>query len=163
MKTFKLYSLAILESVNGTVIQKPISVSNGLIINMENQEYIWYIDAVVSKEEELYFEQVQERKQNILVDVVITSKENHPAAMITSISAITKLSTGASILLEARLVLKKDDIIENMVENLVNEGFSGKTLFSEFKKRKENLAAHSQTTLDEVYRTLKESGKYQLT
>ncbi|WP_088104646.1 YwpF-like family protein [Halalkalibacter urbisdiaboli] len=162
MKTFRLYSLSLLEKEEGEVVHKPIPVKDGLIINLENKEQTWYIDAVVSKEHKMYFENVREHNQNILVDVVITSKENHPAAMITSVSAITELSENFSILLEAKLVLRKDDIIEDVVETLVKEGFSGDAFFDEFKHRKEDLAVYSQRTLVEVYTLLKESGKYQL-
>lgn len=129
---------------------------------MENKAQTWFIEAVISNEYLSYFEQLKDEKKDLLVDVVITRRDNYPATMITQIAKITNLSEEISILLKANFVIKKDDVIEDVLEDLVEKGYTGNKLIEEFKERKENLLAHSQKTLDEVYNNLKESGEYKL-
>ncbi|MDV2686359.1 YwpF-like family protein [Alkalihalophilus lindianensis] len=162
MKTFKLYSLCVLEGKEGSIKQRAIPLKDGLIINMENEDRTWHIDAVTDSTHKPYFEKVKEEEGHLLVDAIITSKNNHPATMVTKVITITELSDGISVLLEAKLVLQKDEVIEDVIEDLVAEGLSGEELVSEFKERKNNLAAHSEKTLEEVYASLQQSGQYQL-
>jgi hypothetical protein len=162
LKTFKLYSLSLLEGNGECVDQKLIPIQDGLIVNMENQKQTWYIEAVISKEYTDYFKKVKENKGHILVDVIITSKDNHPAAMITNVQTITELSNNISVLLEAKLALKRDVIIEDVLKDLVNEGYSEEQLLAEFHNKMENLAAHPQSALNTIYRSIKESGNYNL-
>ncbi|WP_227936515.1 YwpF-like family protein [Alkalihalobacillus deserti] len=163
MKTFKLYSLSLLEGKNGNVHQKMIPIDDGLIINMENDKKMWYIEAVISQDYLKYFEDVKNQKGHILVDVVITSKDNHPAAMISSVQNITELAEqNISVLLEAKLALKKDDIIEDVLKDLVSRGFSSEALIQEFKNEMETLASHPKSALGTIYRSIQESGLYKL-
>ncbi|MFC0562063.1 YwpF-like family protein [Halalkalibacter alkalisediminis] len=163
MKTFKLYSLSLLEGKDGNVHQKMVPIEDGLIINMENQKQMWYIEAVISQEYKKYFQDVKTQKGHILVDVVITSKDNHPAAMITSVQSITELTDQKiSILLEAKLALKKDDIIEDVLKDLVGRGFSNEALVQAFRNEMETLAAHPTSALNTIYRSIQESGLYKL-
>ncbi|TWI56885.1 YwpF family protein [Halalkalibacter nanhaiisediminis] len=162
MKTFKLYSFCLLEGKSGKVEKKPIPIQDGLIINLENSEHTWYIDAVFSADQFDYFKDLHEQGAHILVDVIITSKDNHPATMISSVQTITSLSEQISILFEAKLAKKKDDVVENVLEDLVEKGYKEDSLLSEFRSKMENLAAHSQQSLDELYRSLQNSGQYNL-
>ncbi|MDT8862993.1 YwpF-like family protein [Alkalihalobacillus sp. MEB130] len=162
MKTFKLYSLSLLEGKEGKVNQKLIPIQDGLIVNMENPSQTWYIEAVISEDYYDYFREIEEEERHILVDVIITSKDNHPAAMITKVQTITKLTESISILLEAKLALKRDVIIEDVLKDLVSEGYSEEQLLTEFHNKMENLAAHPQSALDTIYRSIKESGQYNL-
>ncbi len=151
-----------LEGKFGPVKQKAIPVRNGLIINMEDEAQTWHIDVVTDNDYRAYFEEVAKNDGHLLVDAIITSKNNHPATMVTSVKTITDLSDGVSILLRAKLVLHKDEVIEDVIEELIAEGLSGEELLKEFKVRKENLAAHSDKTIDEVYESLQKSGEFQL-
>ncbi|GAE28338.1 hypothetical protein JCM9140_4558 [Halalkalibacter wakoensis JCM 9140] len=162
VKTFKLYSLSLLEGKEGEVNQRLIPIEDGLIINMENQSQTWFIEAVIDHEYYDYFKKVKENSGHILVDVIITSKDNHPAAMITKVQTISKLSKGISVLLEAKLALKRDVIIEDVLKDLVNEGYSDEQLLTQFHNKMENLAAHPQSALNTIYRTIKENGQYNL-
>ncbi len=162
MKTFKLYSFCLLEGSLGKVEQKSIPIKDGLIINLENAEQTWYIDAVFSKDELDYFKRIHEQEQHILVDVIITSKDNHPAAMISSVQTITELSEHISVLFDAKLAMKKDDVVADVLEDLVKKGYTNGSLLSEFRGEMEKIAAHSQHSLDELYRSLQESGQYNL-
>ncbi|MBP3949843.1 YwpF-like family protein [Bacillus suaedae] len=161
MKTFRLISLCLLDGKKGHVEQKIVPIEDGLIINMENPQ-VWFIEAVVSKEYYPYFNSILEKNGNVLIDVVITSKENHPAAMITNVLSITELSEKVSVLLKGDLALKKDDLLADVLEDIVGEGVQGEKLLAEFSHRRANLSEFSERTLDELYQSLKEDGKYSL-
>ncbi|TSB48139.1 YwpF-like family protein [Alkalicoccobacillus porphyridii] len=162
MKTFKLYALYLLAGDNETIRQEAIPLTDGLIINMENSERTWFIDAVVPKEFKTFFEGEQQANRHVFLNVIITSKDNHPAAMITSIETITELSEGYSIVFKGRIVLGRDDVLEDVLEDLLSDGHSTESLLERFKQRTENLDSYSDKTLNEVYKDLKESGKYVL-
>ncbi|AIC95366.1 MULTISPECIES: YwpF-like family protein [Shouchella] len=162
MKTFKLYAMQVIDGQEGKVTQEPIPLYEGLIINMENEEHTWFIDAVISKEDARLFEREQEAERHILVSVVITSKDNHPAVMITSIESITDLKEGKSIILKGRIVSGRDDVLEDVFEDILEEGIQRESLLSEYKSRVEKLDAYSDKTIAEVYDQLKKSEKYHL-
>ncbi|MBG9783838.1 YwpF-like family protein [Shouchella lehensis] len=162
MKTFKLYAMQVIDGQEGKVTQEPIPLYEGLIINMENEEHTWFIDAVISKEDARLFEREQEAEHHILVSVVITSKDNHPAVMITSIESITDLKEGKSIILKGRIVSGRDDVLEDVFEDILEEGIQRESLLSEYKSRVEKLDAYSDKTIAEVYDQLKKSEKYHL-
>ena len=82
--------------------------------------------------------------------------------MITSIETITELSDGYSIVFKGRIVLGRDDVLEDVLEELLTDAHSNENLLERFKERTENLDSYSEKTLNEVYKDLKESGKYVL-
>lgn len=135
--------------------QHPIPFKDGLIINMENEDKTWFLDAVVSNEDAHFFEREQEAERHILVSVVITSKNNHPAVMITSIEAITELDQGKSVVLKGKIVSGRDDVLEDVFEDILAEGIERADVVDEFKRRVEKLEAYSDKTIQEVYQDLK--------
>ncbi|MFB4210569.1 YwpF family protein [Shouchella sp. JSM 1781072] len=162
MKTFKLYAMQVIDGQQGNVKQEPIPLHEGLIINMENEEHTWFIDAVISKDDARLFEREQEGERHILVSVVITSKDNHPAVLITSIESITDLKENKSIILKGQIVSGRDDVLEDVFEDLLEEGIQRESLLLEYKSRVEKLDAYSDKTIAEVYDQLKKSEKYHL-
>ncbi|MEK4566005.1 YwpF family protein [Alkalihalobacillus sp. FSL R5-0424] len=162
MKTFKLHALYLLAGDNESIRQESVPLKDGLIISMENKERTWFIDAVVSEEDMHFFEGEQKANRHVFLNVIITSKDNHPAAMITSIETIKKLSDGYSIIFKGRIVLGRDDVLEDVLEELLTDGHSTESLLERFKQRTENLESYSEKTLNEVYKDLKESGNYVL-
>ncbi|KYG26630.1 YwpF family protein [Alkalihalobacillus trypoxylicola] len=162
MKTFKLYSISLLKGINGKVQQFPLTIEQGLIINMENSRRTWLIEAVVDKEHLTFFKEVHAEDKDLLINVVITSKDNYPATMVTKVSEITKMSKGLSILMKGKLVLGKDEVLDDVVNDLVGQDYHGNHFIEEFKQRKSNLAAYSQKTLDEVYQKLSRDDEYRL-
>ncbi|WP_059103733.1 YwpF family protein [Shouchella shacheensis] len=163
MKTFKLYTLHVLDGKEGSVQQHHIPLNDGLIINMENEEATWFIDAVVPKEHAPFFEKELEEQRHLLVSVVITSKNNHPAVMITTIETTTDLEKDMSIVLKGKIVLGRDDILEDIFEDLLEEEYEQKEeMLIEFRKRVEQLEAYSDRTIEEVYNAFKQNNKYQL-
>ncbi|WP_017726493.1 YwpF-like family protein [Halalkalibacterium ligniniphilum] len=162
MKTFKLYSLQIWKEQKGELEKKRIPTKDGLIINMENSKGTWLIDAVVAIEQLPLFQQVKKEDKDLLVEVVITSPNNYPATMIVHVRRVTELSDQISVLLEGSLLIQKEDIVEHMLKQLVEEGYTGERLLQEFKQRKDQQRTSIEVVANELYLSMKESGQYRL-
>ncbi len=162
MKTFKLYSISLLKGPVGEVQQIPISIKDGLIINMENPEKTWYIDAVFEREHLPFFHEVKMEEKHMLAEVIITSKDNPPAAMITKIDTITELSEHISVLFEANMASRRDDAIHDILKSLLDEGYQDSELLERFHCRLKNDPTHGKQSLNNLYKSLKKTGQYHL-
>lgn len=140
MKTFKLVSLQLVEE-KGLV---DIELDDGLIINKEDEKSSWLLEAFVDKSYLEYFKKRADDKDELTIQVVITKKENDPAAFQTKITSISELENHISILFEGSLRRTKNDYAELLLQDLLDKGYSGDSLIDEFKEKmhsKPRLAA----------------------
>ncbi|MCA1033439.1 MULTISPECIES: YwpF-like family protein [Bacillus] len=140
MKTFKLISLQVVEE-DGL---KEIALDDGLIINKEDEYSNWLIEAYTDKSYTRYFSDALDQQKELVVQAVITKKENDPAAFLTKVSSIKELENHISVLLEGSLKRTKSDYAELLLDSLLQSGMEGDVLLNEFKtkmKSKPGLAA----------------------
>lgn len=128
MKTFKLFSLQVVEEDQLVDIE----LEDGLIISQENDQSTWLIEAYISKSYDEYFQMLAKREEDLIVQVVITKKENSPAAFQTKIVTIKHINDHISILLKGNLKKTNYDYAEIVLKKLINQGISGDKLLSEF-------------------------------
>lgn len=136
MKTFKLCSLVV--QLNNEIEPTEIPITNGLIINKEEIQKNWLIEAIVTVEWEEYFRKIEASQQPFMVEVTITSKTNDPATFVCTVKSINKLKNKVSVFIDGLLVAKEDDFSDLILRNILNEGFEGDDIISEFKKRKKD-------------------------
>lgn len=105
MKTYRLYALTIITEEEAGKKDYELAIEDGLIINMEDQEKRWLIDAIITEQEKHLLEQIAENDQKLQARVLITSKNNRPAMMELSIRKITELTNKIGILLEGKMIL----------------------------------------------------------
>ncbi|MDG5789930.1 YwpF-like family protein [Evansella sp. AB-P1] len=165
MKTFKLCSLAILFDNEQAEDElhlkgKEIPIVDGLIINKEEAEKNWLLDAVVTKEWKEFFEDYLKDKQKFMAEVTITKRTNDPATLVCKVKSINELKNHYSIHLDGVLVVKKDDLSDMLLRNLIKEGYSGDDLFNEFKRRKKDRGRAIQGILTNAYEQVKKKGFY---
>lgn len=129
MKTFKLVSLQVVEEEK----LLDIELVDGLIINQENDQGQWMIEAYMSNSYHDYFQKLAEQAQDLIVQVVITKKANSPAAFQTKIMTIKQLENHISILLQGKLMKTNNDYAVVVLKNLIEKDFAGKELLDEFK------------------------------
>ncbi|SDC54297.1 YwpF family protein [Shouchella lonarensis] len=151
MKTYKLHALQVIEEQDGHVKQRPIPLEDGLIINMENKERVWFVDAVVSASDVTSFEQIYEKGQHMLISVVITSKNNHPAVMFTSIESITDLNEGKGIVFKGKIIFGRDDVLKDVFKDLLKNDYNKDEMLGEFKRRVEQVEGYSEQTIQQLY------------
>ena len=129
MKTFKLVSLQVVEEEQ----LLDIELVDGLIINQENDQGQWMIEAYMNKSYYDYFQKIAEQAQDLIVQVVITKKANSPAAFQTKIMTIKLLENHISILLQGKLMKTNNDYAVVVLKNLIEKDFAGRELLDEFK------------------------------
>ncbi|WP_216831566.1 YwpF-like family protein [Alkalihalobacterium elongatum] len=155
MKTYRLFSLRLLQPHEKGVTQVEVPLQDGLIIDMEDSAKKWLIDAVITPDLTAIFEKCQEENGKLIIEAVITSEKNYPATMVTKVRKITHLSDKVSILLDGLMVVRKDDIIDVILESIVEEGLTGEDLLEEFKNRK---ASRGDNIVENIYKQIEADG-----
>jgi hypothetical protein len=132
MKSFKLVSLEILE--DDTSVEVPLE--HGLIINKEEDDRsTWLLEAYTDLSLYEYFNKISEENRDLIVEAVITKKDNDPAFFQTKIVTLNKFEHHIGVLLEGNLRRKRRDYSEILLENLMQKGLSGPSLLAEFKEK----------------------------
>jgi translation initiation factor RLI1 len=131
MKSFKLYSLDVVEE--NTTVEVPLV--DGLILNKEDEKSTWLLEAYTDLSLYDYFKKISEQDRDIIVEAVITKKENAPAYFQTKISSLIKFEKHISVLFEGQMRRNKSDYSELLLENLMQKGLEGSELLTEFKEK----------------------------
>lgn len=135
MKTFKLVDLNVerVDKEEKTIEQFPLI--DGLIINKEDGENHWLIEALVAKEHLSFFEQLQNSQSEAKVFVTITKKSNRPAQLTAAVKHIVRLEESIQVLIYGQMVTRKQQGTETILESLVKEGYTGTKLIEAFKQK----------------------------
>ncbi len=131
MKTFKLISL----HVTGDHGLIEIKLEDGLIINKEDENRTWLLEALVPSSYEAYFQSLLEEKKELILQIVISRKANDPAYYHSKLFHIKKLNGDSlSLLFKGHLNRSRSNYAELVLANLIEKGFTGKELLKQFKK-----------------------------
>lgn len=131
MKTFKLISMQLAD--DDALVDIPME--DGLIINKEDDKGTWLVEVFTDHKYIPYFQDACDNDKEIIVQVVITKRENDPAAFATKVCCVKKLKSHASILLTGKLTKPKSDYPEKLLEYLMDKGLSDDELLAEFKEK----------------------------
>ncbi|MFJ5718160.1 YwpF-like family protein [Neobacillus sp. NPDC093127] len=131
MKSFKLYSLEVVDDDKSV----EVPLTDGLIINKEDDRYTWLLEAYTDLSLYDYFEKISEQNRDIIVEAVITKKENDPAYFQTKICSLTKFENHISVLFEGHLRRNKSDYAELLLDVLLQKGLNGPELLQEFREK----------------------------
>lgn len=134
MKTFKLKSLEIVEQQDEEIIQVKIPLIDGLIINQEDEKNRWVVEAYMEHSYLDFFQKVEEEKDEVLIQVKITKESNEYATFITSLIGINEIGAHMNVLLIGTIVDRQKYKVEEMLTNLIDQGFQGNDLLEKFKE-----------------------------
>ncbi|CAM4045915.1 YwpF family protein [Mesobacillus zeae] len=140
MKTFRLISMQIADHDSLT----DIAFKEGLIINKEDDQGTWLIEAFVEKEFIPVFEEACKENKDIVTQVIITKKENDPATFKTKVCSVRAINDHACVLLRGKLTRLRSDYPAQLLEYLMEQGFTDGELVTEFRK---NLIARPRLVL----------------
>ncbi|MFD9626092.1 YwpF family protein [Peribacillus muralis] len=133
MKSFKLISLQI---VTENLHLIDIALTDGLIINKENEASSWLMEAFV---EENHFKELEPSLPDIdgevYIQAVITKKDNEPALFQTVLRTIRKVGNHYSLLFVGHIQKTRSKYAELLLEDLVQEGLVGEELINQFKQK----------------------------
>ncbi|WP_394238524.1 YwpF family protein [Niallia oryzisoli] len=131
MKTFKLISLQVVEEC-GLI---DIKLEDGLVINKEDRDRTWLLEAYVSAAYEPYFRALLDAGQEMSLQVVISRAENDPAYFQAKSLLIKKLSNNHLSLLFKGKINQANTYPEILLRALIERGLSGQELLNEFKEK----------------------------
>ena len=134
MKTFKLVELLIVDYESETYETVEIPLIDGLIINREDKENRWLVEAYVNGEWLDYFESLREKYEQLIIHVRITTKVNDLATCISSIIDINAIGDNMNVLLLGTMVNRRTATVEKILQKLKEEGEKGEGLLSQLKK-----------------------------
>ena len=131
MKSFKLVSLEIVD--DAATVEVPLE--DGLIINKEDDRSTWLLEAYTDLSLYDYFKKISEQDRDLIVEAVITKKDNDPAFFQTKLVTLNKFEHHIGVLLEGQLRRKRRDYSEILLESLLQKGLKGPSLLTEFKEK----------------------------
>lgn len=134
VKTFKLKSLEIMENKDERIQKKSIPLTDGLIINREDEQG-WLVEAYLDRSYEAYFKNMAQYDE-LMIKVKITREENDPAFFITKIVSVNLITDEKiNVLFQGRIVDQGKSRIEELLEKIIEEGYQGASLLKKFKER----------------------------
>jgi hypothetical protein len=131
MKSFKLYSLDVMDGE--TSVEVPLE--DGLILNKEDERSTWLLEAYTDLSLYDFFKTIHDQSRDLIVEAVITKKENTPAYFQTKIVSLKKFEKHISVLFEGHLRRNKSDYSELLLDSLMQKGLEGPALLNEFKEK----------------------------
>ncbi|SIS38295.1 YwpF-like family protein [Salimicrobium flavidum] len=135
MKTFKLVSLDIIEEQKEDITLRSIELKDGLIINREDDHGRWLVEAFISKDYKSYFQSYIEKNEKVMLQVLITKKSNSPATFLVSPIDINEFEEEMNVIFIGAMIDKKQEQVEKLLQVLLEEGYQGKRLLEEFRRR----------------------------
>ncbi|ELK44601.1 YwpF-like family protein [Halobacillus sp. ACCC02827] len=141
MKTFKLISLDIVEEKNDDITQRRIKLQDGLIINREDDHGRWVIEAYVDHSYQEFFEDMYERQEEIIIQAKITKQTNTPAAFMVKPIDINKIGDSMNVIFMGTIIDRRLEQVEQVLKQLVDEGYQGEALLEAFKQRGQKTKA----------------------
>ena len=134
MKTFLLKALQIVESQNEEIVKTDIDLLDGLIINREDDNNTWLVEALLDKSFLDFFKDIEEKREQVMIEVKISKLTNAPATFITSIDSINKIGKHVNVMFMGKIIDKRKSKIEEMLSELIEKGYEGEELLNRFKK-----------------------------
>ncbi|WP_186577642.1 YwpF family protein [Aquibacillus kalidii] len=135
MKTFRLISLEILEDDKDQLISHNIPLLDGLILNREEETSQWILECLIDRRYWLFFSDLKESKEELMLQAKITKETNQPATFMSSIIEINDINEGTiNVLFAGKLIDRKKDHIEETLKRLIEEGYQGERLLAKFKE-----------------------------
>lgn len=134
LKTFKLSSLEIVENENNDIVQHAIPLLDGLVINKEDEQKRWVIEAFMEKSYLEGFNKLNETDDTVMLQVKISKDTNTPATFITSILSINEIGDHINVIFRGTIVDHRKDIVKEMLKKLIDQGYQGESLYKKFKE-----------------------------
>lgn len=134
MKTFKLNSLSVLEKTDEVIKEHAIDLMDGLIINREDEEGKWLIEAFCDIKYKDLFLRLKECAEKVMIHVKITKESNAPVVFLTTVVDINEIGNTMNVLFMGTMIDKDKRIAEELLSSLIADGYQGEELLEQFKK-----------------------------
>lgn len=134
MKTFKLIKLNVIHEQDEAFEKKTIPLIDGLIINREDEQNHWLIEAYVGAQQLEYFKGIHEQDEEFVLEAKISKSTNQPAYFLVKLLGLNEIGEGFNVLFLGTIVDYKKEQVEQMLQHLIEEGYQGEELLEMFKR-----------------------------
>lgn len=135
MKTFKLINLDILEKQGEELHTLTVDLIDGLIINREDDQNRWLIEAYTDQEYLELFQNTKKVDRDLVLQVKISKETNQPATFLVKVVDINQIGDNMNVLFTGTIVNKKQEYIEQVLQDLIDQGYQGQELLEKFRKK----------------------------
>lgn len=146
MKTFKLVSLVLFNGEQFSSFREEIPLIDGLIINKEDGENRWLMEAYLDKNYFEIFNRSMVNNEELQFQIKISHKSNDPASLHARVKEINEMEHHISVLFDG-VHITKIDLAEIVLSELIDQGLEGANLLQEFRVKmveRRGLPAHSK-------------------
>ncbi len=126
--------MKIIDNDHRDMLQQDIPLLDGLIINREDEQNQWVVEAYLDQSYREFFQNLRQ-KQEVLLQVKITKESNRPATFITSIIGINEIGKQMNVLFRGTIVDQQKEMIEERLRALIKQGYQGQSLLKKFKEK----------------------------
>ena len=95
----------------------------------------WLLEAYSDLSLYDYFQKIHTESREVIVQAVITKRDNDPAFFQTKIVSLTTFDQHISVLFEGQLRRTRSDYSELLLDSLLEKGLGGQALLDEFKDK----------------------------
>lgn len=105
-----------------TYVHNEIPLIDGLIINREDDNNQWLIEAYIDKEYLALFNELHEKNAELIVQVKITKESNDPALFISSITGVNEVAESSmNVLLLGTMMDEDHQSFDKLFSSLQNQ------------------------------------------
>ncbi|PAE16619.1 hypothetical protein CHH91_08135 [Virgibacillus sp. 7505] len=121
MKTFKLVELTLYTTDQGSLKEKEMKLSEGLIINKE-EDNEWVLEAVLEKNDLKSVQVLSENRKVLLAQVRITKPENRPAMFLVQVQEVNDLGEEGNVIMKGTLAREEKMELLASIKRMREEG-----------------------------------------
>lgn len=133
MKTFKLKALTVFEHENKKIQPRGITFLDGLIVNREDEDNSWLVEAYLSIDDLDYFQELLDADEQLLIQVKITKETNAPASLLTKVIGLNELGGEMNVLFIGSMLSGGAYKAEEVLQNVIDNDHKGTELMEKFK------------------------------
>ncbi|WP_411842627.1 YwpF family protein [Salinicoccus sp. HZC-1] len=132
MKSFKIIEIKIEHESNFIILD----LIDGIIINKETSEDPWLIEVTTSPDFKDILEEFVDKEVDLLV--TITRPTNEPARFKGVFNEMNEIDEAVSLIFSGDIIVQNPYYAEDLLSQLIDEGFEGEELLNEFKAMMES-------------------------
>ncbi len=123
-----------METDGDAFVHHEIDFMDGLIINREDEENRWVIEAYTTRAYRELFKRLQTTGEDLMIEVRITNVTNPPATFITSIIGVNDISDHMNVLFMGTIIDQRKQSVEQHLKALIDAGYQGDILLEKIKQ-----------------------------
>lgn len=134
MRTFQLKALTILEKTKeNTIVRQNIPLLDGLIINREDENKSWIIEAYIEKKFQTFIDRFLSLNDILMLEVKISKETNDPALFVAKLIDHNSIFSNMNVLFKGSMIDQRNEKVKGYIENLLQRGYYGEEVMTKYE------------------------------